>query len=135
MEIKILQNKDFISKAFGMSELQYGQMVYDVAQVWINLFFGHDDLMPNILNRSPRFWAWWKNQWNNRDAEFVRLTNVNMIDERLQGTCLLSALELYNEIHQTGSRSIQPNRFVIEEVGAMIIEEEAKLIKIQNNER
>lgn len=135
MDIKILQNKDFICKAFGLDELQYGQMVYNVGQWWIDKFFIKDPLMVDVLNNSCRFWAWWKNQWNNRDAEFVRLTSIDMINEPLTGYCYQAALELYNTLHESGAREIHPNRFVQEEVNAMIIEEEQKILKLRNNEQ
>lgn len=127
------KNKKLICEALGLTEMQYCEMVMHFGQMWMHRYFGHEEIMINALNKSKNFWAWWLNQWNNRDADFIRLTNLNLIEMPLNGMVKQKAVELYDETHEASELKIRPNRFVIQEVGKLIKQEENNLKKLQQN--
>lgn len=124
-------NKITILKALQYSELQYGQMVYDYAQLWIQRYFGADAIVVDALNASKSFWQWWNGQWANRDSIFIHQACLNQLGE-LNGELLTVTRELYADHHSIDELRIVPNRYVVAEVGKLIKAEEAKLKKLKS---
>lgn len=130
--MKTVTNKQIICTALGMNELQYAEMVEEFGQLWMNRYFGHEEIMLNALNKSKTFWAWWVNQWENRNEDYVRLTNLAIIELPLDRVTKAVAIELYRETHAANELKIVPNKFVVAEVNKLIKQEELNLKNIIN---
>lgn len=100
-------------------------MVFEAAQEWMSLYFGDEPIIKKALNASKFFWAWWTNQWENRDTAFVQLTGLNKISLPLDATTLKITIDLYTECHAVNTLKIHPNRFVINNA-LMVIKQEIK---------
>lgn len=130
-----VKNKQLICRATGKDDAEYFDMVFGFAQLWMERYFGTEKIVINALNNSKSFWAWWINQWDNRNAEFVRLTSLDVIELPLTGITQAMAIELYDETHATNELCIVPNKFVVSEVSKLIKQEESKLKNLYNHVR
>lgn len=122
------QNKYIIMKALRMSELQYGTMVMDYAQAWMRRYFGMEQTVIDALNKSGFFWKWWTKQWDNRDREFMRITEIAARPTPLDLTTWKVTKRLYELHHDADDLVIVPNKKVVREVGGLI-KKEKELIK------
>lgn len=120
-------NSNIILQATGLTELNYGNMVFDAAQEWMNLYFGDEPIIKKALNASKFFWAWWSNQWENRDTSFVEQIGLNEMCFPLEDRYKIIVIELYNERHTVNALKIHPNRFVFNDAFKVIKEEKLKL--------
>ncbi len=127
-------NKDIIIKSLGVPEFEYREFKRDAAWIWLDKFFG-DPESEDAISLIPLFWKWWNNQWDIRDEEFIRLTNLHQINEVLTGQVRVNALSLYNEIHNVHDFIVQPNRFLNIEIRKVLQElaakEEMKIKKLK----
>lgn len=121
-----------IIEALQMSEYQYVLMRGDYANLWMERYFGTEQLIIDALNASPTFWKWWNKQWDNRDNEFVKVTGLDMIDLPLDRDTMAITTDLYEEHHNIDQLKIVPNMKVVKEVGALIITETEKLNLIKS---
>lgn len=115
------KNKNIIIKALAISEMEYGELVFNSAHLWMRCFYSEDALIIiDGLERSKLFWSWWSNQWENRDCEFISLTgfdeNTIIIDE----DTLKITRSLYKSLHNVYNLRIKPNRFAVNEAYKII---------------
>lgn len=109
-------------KALHLTEYEYGDMVLQYGNLWMQRYFGTQEAIIQALNSSKSFWKWWVNQWNNRDDQFIH-----------EYSCLLNigtkdfTMDLYTMHHDVHSLKIIPNIIVVREVGRLIKIEEKKL--------
>lgn len=122
-----MTNQEHIQKALGISLDEYTIAVEQAGYEWINRYFNNDDEAVRIISSCKMFWLWWVNQWEIRDAEFVRMTGVDIIDTPLEGRYWQAAFEDWVDIHAVKKLSIIPNRLVIKELSKMIRAEELVL--------
>jgi hypothetical protein len=116
-----MEYKEQIKFSFGFTDLQYGNLVYKMGREWINKYFGIDRTLCDLIERSPMFWAWWKNQWELRDKQFlIETPQLQMINEQLTGQTLHVAIDLYHEKHDIRTLSIHPNVWVVNEIRRII---------------
>jgi hypothetical protein len=120
----MVSNKYIIMKATGLSEIQYAEMVMDYAQGWMNRYFSHVPITIDALNHSKHFWKWWTNQWENRDALFIKETQISFTDSLPDVTTRELTKWLYQSHHNPMDLLIVPNRFVVREVGGLIKKQE-----------
>jgi hypothetical protein len=106
--------------AFGISNAQHSQMVWDQGRQWIKRNVAKDEYSIDIIEQSPLFWAWWRNLWQQRDEKFVWETCLKKQELPLTGKTKEIAIELYNEAHDVTQIKERPNRFVIEEIGRFL---------------
>jgi hypothetical protein len=66
-----------ICRLLGLTEEQYAEHQYYTGLNYLRLYIRHDDVVRRELEGHKLFWAWWRNQWAMRDAQFLR-----------QATCL-----------------------------------------------
>lgn len=114
-------------KALRINELQYGQMVWDNALLWMDRYFGTQPIVKEALESSKSFRLWWVNQWDNRDQEFLNMTSLAKIELPLDNKTHQYTTELYQDHHNVDQLRIIPNRFVVREVGKLIKIEETRL--------
>jgi hypothetical protein len=122
-------NQELISKALGLTDLGYSQMVFDYATEWMKRYFFGNDIMIKALESSPLFWAWWKNQWNIRDEHFIDLCSLT--GELLEGKVLEAAFSIYQDEHNVYGLIIFPNKLVRIEAGREIIRQSETIKKLK----
>lgn len=71
MNRKFSANKSLIIEATGIPLGMYNRHVYDAARAWIMLMIWNDEELVQRMTEQPEFWAWWVNQWNQREDQFV----------------------------------------------------------------
>lgn len=111
-----MTNKESIIKALRITEMQYAETVEQFGYNWIKQRFCDMDVVVDGLSRSKMFWAWWKNQWEIRDEQFVRETNIALINEELKGQTLLVSRNLYVELHNPQTLKVKLNVFIRKEL-------------------
>jgi hypothetical protein len=122
-----MENKEHIQRALGITADEYAVAVEQAGYQWIDRFFQNDQETVKIIASCAMFWKWWVNQWDIRDAEYIRMTSLDIIDTPLEGKYWQAAFEEWIEIHMVKKLQIIPNRMVIEELSRKIVEEENKL--------
>jgi len=72
-QIKAIQQltRQRVMQLLDWSELQYGEFQMQQAEAYIQFMIGDDARGANELKQTPSFWAWWRNHWHRRDAQFV----------------------------------------------------------------
>lgn len=122
-----MENKKHIQKALGITADEYSIAVEQAGYEWIDRYFHDDAEATRIIAGCEMFWKWWVNQWDIRDKEFVRITSIDIIDERLEGKYWQAASEEWLDIHRVKNLQIRPNKWVIKELSRLILEEENKI--------
>lgn len=116
-------NKQLIYAALGFNDSSYHQLVFDTGMSWIRDRFSlNDEEITYVVAKSQQFWAWWRNQWELRDAQFVFECSLDKQELPLTGDTKEMGLHLYHELHQAKNIRVYPNRFVISDVGRYLKE-------------
>lgn len=108
--------KRSVCELLNWTEMQYAEFVYHEGLAYLKAYLPGDAHAAGILERSPIFWAWWKNHWQNRDAAFLKHCRERAINFKT---------ELYNSLHDGAelADSIYPNSVVLNESYALMITE------------
>lgn len=107
------------------TELQYGEFVYEMGLDYMEHYMpklqGREHWI-DILSRNKIFWSWWRNQWANRDREFVILRQRDDINRILS---LADLRELYQFLHsgERLAKDIYPGRYVMDETYSQMVDE------------
>lgn len=125
-------NQQLICQSLGLTDLDYSTMVFEYSNQWMKRYFFNDEIMIKALEKSPMFWAWWKNQWQIRDEQFITMCSLNQIDEVLEGTCRTVAIELYEAEHDAHKLIVFPNKLVRMEAGREIIKQYETIKKLKS---
>lgn len=128
-------NIHIITQATGLTEVERGNMLMEYAQDWMRRYFGDERTITNALNYSKFFWAWWSNQWQIREDDFIYwFTYQNALQEKMgmKGVCKQTALEFYQDMHRVDFLAIVPNQLVVLEVNKLIKIEEEKINSLKN---
>ena len=121
-----MKEKNIIIKSIGITEMRYCTMVMEAGYSWLRSNFGKDASIVNNIAKMRLFWLWWNNQWEIRDAEYVRITSISLINEVLCGDVKSIATELYNDIHNPYHIRVIPNRMLKDEISKLLLKEIAK---------
>lgn len=117
------EHKQLIYAALKLNDSSYHQLVFDTGMQWIRDRFSlNDEEITYVVAKSAEFWAWWRNQWGLRDAQFVYDCSLERQELPLSGDTLQMAMNLYYELHQAQNIKVYPNRFVIADVGRYLKE-------------
>lgn len=65
------ENKKQLFQILDLNDLQYGNMQFDLAYQYLEEVVGITDWVGELTS-SKMFWKWWVNQWEIRDAHFLR---------------------------------------------------------------
>lgn len=108
--------KRSVCELLNWTEMQYAETVYHEGLAYLKAYIIKDDHAIAALERSPIFWAWWKNHWQNRDAAFLKHCQEREINFRD---------ELYHALNNGAelAGSIYPNSVVLNESYALMITE------------
>jgi hypothetical protein len=121
-----MNTKDIIIKSLAITDFDYGNIVMQNGYCWLQNNFGKDEQLINNIATVPLFWAWWKNQWEIRDREFIRISSIDAINEVLESETRTMAMSLYQDIHNPYLLNVQPNVWVKKEINHLILQEIAK---------
>lgn len=111
--------KRAVCELLNWTELQYGEYVFERGTEYLHVYLQGDEYAIQVLERSPIFWAWWKNHFAKRDESFLMLhrsTPIRSLEIRLQ------LYHHYNEPKML-AESIHPNSVVLNESYALMIKE------------
>lgn len=113
--------KELIIKALRLGPADHSTMLFYGADMWLDKL--SDSRVIARVAELPLFWKWWKNQWDIRDQEFIRLTNLNEINQPLSGDTLHMAQSLYNDIHDATGLKIIPNAWLNKQIAEIVASE------------
>lgn len=71
----------FILMSEIVTEEQYSQAVYDIAQEFLYEVYGNDTRLTKDLESDKRFWRWWQMQWDECQRDLIR--NARMCEIEL----------------------------------------------------
>ena len=111
--------KQTVCGLLNWTEMQYAEYVYNTGLEYLKEYLHGDSHAIGILERSPIFWAWWKNHFTNRDEKFVMLNRTTPIRNQ---EIRIQLYEHYNEAAMLAD-SIHPNSVVLNESYALMITE------------
>jgi len=116
-ELIVQQNRQLILKALKGTETIYHGMVFEGGLKWIrNNMCMNDEVIVSVIGGCKLYWAWWRNQWDIRDASYLTMVDFKRHVLPLEGEYLCIALELYDDAHNVDRLRVIPNRYVLEEV-------------------
>ena len=121
-------NRMLICRSLGIVEFEYRRFRRDEAFVWLANHFD-DGALEEAIALIPLFWIWWNNQWDMRDSEFIRLSNVRDINEVLTGLTRNYAISLYSEIHDSTTIIVQSNVWLNIEIRKVLEKQIEKMSK------
>lgn len=122
-----MENKKHIQRALGITNDDFVIAVEQAGYQWIDRYFHNDDDAVKLIASCKMFWKWWVNEWDIRDSEFIRITSIDLIDTPLEGKCWQIAFEEWIDLHEVKKLHIVPNRWVIQELSRMMVEQENQL--------
>jgi hypothetical protein len=83
-----------------MSQDMYAELQYIEGITYLHLYIPDDDYGRRILEGERMFWAWWKNEWHQRDELFLSKAKELTVSERIDWYMELhTAAILVKEIH------------------------------------
>jgi len=107
-----LELKQTICALLGWDELQYAEFQYQMGLAYLGSYIIGDHWGQDMLQRTPLFWNWWKNQWMIRDKAFLQDQEEELSKLRVE-TCR----SLYRHLHDAGQLAcdIYPGRMIMDE--------------------
>jgi hypothetical protein len=117
------KHTSIICKAFGFTELQYGNIILDAGYQWMHFYFMNDVAIIDATSKSAMFWNWWKNQWEIRDTSYLKYAPIEALELPLNGNVRTAAVEIYIEYHEPTKLKIQPNVWVRNEIKKLLTQE------------
>lgn len=99
-----------VCKSLQWDELDYNNYQFETGCEYLGHYLQGDADAIAQLERNRLFWAWWRNCWANRDADYIddwQLTQLHLANRRL----------LYAHIHDAEilAKEIYPNGVVLAE--------------------
>jgi hypothetical protein len=125
-----MTNKQHIMKAMGWTDMQYAEIVMHSAEDWIRFHFLDEEIMLNVLTRSAMFWKWWKNQWEQRDARFIEVTGIDLIDFPVDKRMQQTINNEYYKLHDISRLIIRLNKLIAADCRRIIDEEVNNINKL-----
>lgn len=122
--------QELITRSLCLTADEYAEMVFQAGNIWLERL--SDKRVIKRVSLLPLFWKWWKNQWEIRDKEFIRVANLNEINQPLSGDTLIFASSLYNDVHDIKALKIIPNAWLNKQIVEIVnteIEQTEALIK------
>lgn len=123
-------NMAIVIKSLGINEQKYLNLQYETSVCWLLRKLDIKDA--RLLNKIaclPLFTKWWINQWNIREAGYVRTCNLKEIDEAMRGELRMVISEFFYDTHDSLGLKIRMNVWVQKEVYDFI------KLEIEVNER
>ncbi len=117
-------------KAMGWTDMQYAEIVMHSAEDWIRFHFLDEEIMLNVLTRSAMFWKWWKNQWEQRDARFIEVTGIDLIDFPVDKRMQQTINNEYYKLHDISRLIIRLNKLIAADCRRIIDEEVNNINKL-----
>lgn len=104
-------------------ELQYGTFQYESGLTYLRFYIPGDDWGQDMLQRSPLFWNWWKNQWSQRDANFCD------VEDDQKNMSVVNLRRHYKHLHDPAALAseIYPGRTVLDDTYCAMIHSLQKL--------
>lgn len=95
--------KGSICRRLHIDEGKYAEMQYNAGVEYLRLYIPNDAWGRDELERNKTYWAWWRNQWAQRDERFLAEVRGNV---SLQLKCYKNEYHnparLSNEIYPCG---------------------------------
>src|SRR5665213_3583606 len=110
-----LTNQEKITRLLGWTEMDYSQFIYETGLGYLESYIPTDRAGIDALSRSKIFWAWWRNHWAIRDANYLDvLENFSLDNWEI----------LYRQVHEIDAltNSIYPSAVVLEDSYAVMID-------------
>lgn len=102
-----LSQQQQVQRLLFWSEEQYAWFQYETGLAYLKFYIRFEYGRKQLEERKT-FWNWWKNHWNNRDAQFLGL-------QFLQELSVAERIDIYTDMHdaRTLAAEIYPNGVVL----------------------
>lgn len=117
----VQQNEQLLIRSMELTELEYNNLVMDVAYNYLDVNLGKDIFGKEVLLNSRSFWTWWKIQWDRRNRIFINETRLMEVVAIIQPDARNLLRELYFETHSPAEINVYPSRLVMEMSYAQMI--------------
>lgn len=106
-----------ITQVLGWTDMEHSQYIYDCGLAYLHVIITGDDQAIAAMERSRIFWNWWKNHWQQRDAEFLLTADMAAPSQRLRMS--------YRMLHNARklASKIYPNSVVLHDSYAVMIDD------------
>lgn len=119
--LKAEDNQRLVCAALKWNSDTYSKLVFETGLEWIkNNLSLNDDEIVGVIAKCRLFWAWWRNQWDLRDEQFIYETSLRRQELPLEGCALLFAGDIYNDMNSLRTVKLVPNRFVTGEINTAL---------------
>lgn len=69
-------NKDLLLRALRLSPAAYSELVYEQGLRYLQQYLNGDTRTARVLEGMASYWAWWTDQWDRRNAGFIKRNQV-----------------------------------------------------------
>ena len=109
-------NETIILNVTGLSEVEYGEMVMQYAEMWVNKNLNNEKKVLEAFFNSKEFWKWWKSEWENIDYDFLCITGFDRYTQIKDSFTMQLTKALYEKHHSIEELLICPDKVVYKEV-------------------
>lgn len=105
-QLAISNQQSAITTALEWTEQEYANFQFETGIAYLEHYIPTDRSGINMLSRSRIFWNWWKNHWNQRDAQFLSLFTPEFSHPKILSKVYYSfhdVLTLMNEIYPSAA--------------------------------
>lgn len=65
-----MRHQQYIMALTNISAEAYSQQVFECAEAFLMSYYGQDEEVCSLLMKTPAFWQWWSEQFDQRDEAF-----------------------------------------------------------------
>lgn len=115
--LRMEQLKQQVCRMLQIDELEYASRQFEAGCEYLQAYITEDTEGIAALQRSPVYWAWWRNHWALRDEQFCT--------GHVSSLSLLLRHQLYTQLHnpQLLATELRPNGIVLQLAYAEMIEQ------------
>ncbi len=119
MTAEATYNKQLLLRALRLQEGDYHALVYEQGLRYLEKYLLGDTATQRTLAGMASYWAWWCQQWDRRNAEFVKRNDVEAFMPRMDAwyrSQLLAAYHVVNNGNGVATEGLRIARNVLLEV-------------------
>ncbi len=111
-------SREILQSITGISDQEYTQRVYDVANQYLEIGFQFTADQRKKLTYCPLFWKWWMRQWNLREDALVTTHLLAKAIDEYRCWDLAGAWKMTHS--PTNVLHLRPNRWALQSILSVI---------------
>ncbi len=92
-------NKELLLRALRMEPAAYHALVYEQGLRYLELYLAGDTATQRTLEGMASYWAWWTDQWDRRNAGFIKRNQVQEYLPHMDAWYRSQLLHAYQQAH------------------------------------